>query len=452
VAESYARSAAHFHKQYVWGLRYIDAPILRDRETDAGAAGLDERLYYTQDGNFNVTALVNPAGEVVERYSYDAYGQVTVRNGAENVDPDTVNDPATEWDADTDNASDVDNRILFAGYRFDSETGLYHVRHRYLHPSLGRWNTRDPLGYVDGMGLYEYVGSAPLDRCDPTGLMVILPPTNSSVVEAVIDWIWGDSDEQVPKPKQIVKTAWITKAQKRMNVKLGVQQRTMNLPGDNPSKGAVYARPRWARLYIPEDKSKAGWTTSAYYGRLTVEEEVGLNGALVQTHQRARLTVMENKWGRLKKRAETVNAIVDVGGLIFDEPVTSWTDIAFAAANNIIPADALHNVEADYFGDSITTVAHETGQLGTRRSRVVSWRYEGGERLALSKRKLPTGVCMSYREAHAWCRGFNAVMFKYMSMAYRKNVNLGSHDIPQKVWNAAFLAGLKAQRRVPQGN
>jgi RHS repeat-associated protein len=172
VAESYARSAAHFHKQYVWGLRYIDAPILRDRETDAGAAGLDERLYYAQDGNFNVTALVNPAGEVVERYSYDAYGRATVRNGAENVDLDTVNDPATEWDADPGNASDVDNCILYCGYRFDSETGLYHVRHRHLHPTLGRWTSQDPLGYVDGMGLYEYVGGNPVRHRDSSGLKI----------------------------------------------------------------------------------------------------------------------------------------------------------------------------------------------------------------------------------------------------------------------------------------
>jgi RHS repeat-associated protein len=159
-------------KQYVWGLRYIDAPILRDRETDAGSDGLDERLYYTQDGNFNVTALVNPAGQVVERYSYDAYGRVTVRNGAENVDADTVNDPATEWDADPDNASDVDNRILYCGYRFDSETGLYHVRHRYLHPTLGRWTSQDPAGYVDGLSLYEYCRSSVVHWVDPFGLEV----------------------------------------------------------------------------------------------------------------------------------------------------------------------------------------------------------------------------------------------------------------------------------------
>ena len=62
----------------------------------------------------------------------------------------------------------TDNRILFAGYTFDSETGLYHVRNRYYHEQLG-WITRDPAGYMDGMSLYQYCGSNATKRWDPTG-------------------------------------------------------------------------------------------------------------------------------------------------------------------------------------------------------------------------------------------------------------------------------------------
>lgn len=39
----------------------------------------------------------------------------------------------------------------------------------YLHPRLGRFLQRDPAGYVDGMGLYEYERSGPLGQVDPTG-------------------------------------------------------------------------------------------------------------------------------------------------------------------------------------------------------------------------------------------------------------------------------------------
>lgn len=42
---------------------------------------------------------------------------------------------------------------------------------------LGRWSRRDPLGYVDGMGLYEYVASRPHTHLDPIGNALI--PVNS---------------------------------------------------------------------------------------------------------------------------------------------------------------------------------------------------------------------------------------------------------------------------------
>jgi RHS repeat-associated protein len=33
-----------------------------------------------------------------------------------------------------------------ARIRLDADTGFYQVRNRYLHPGLGRWLTRDPIG------------------------------------------------------------------------------------------------------------------------------------------------------------------------------------------------------------------------------------------------------------------------------------------------------------------
>ena len=38
------------------------------------------------------------------------------------------------------------------------------------HPTLGRWLQRDPIGYADGMGLYEYAKGTPPNTADPTGL------------------------------------------------------------------------------------------------------------------------------------------------------------------------------------------------------------------------------------------------------------------------------------------
>ena len=159
--------ATTLREQYVWSPRYIDAPILRDRETDDDpetgdlgktGSGLDERLYYLTDAHMNVTTLVDTGGDAVERYVYDPYGKVTILDD--------------NWTIDDGQVSDVDNRIMYSGYHYDAETGLYHVRNRYYHPQLGRFISRDPIGYADSMNLYEYVGGGAVDALDPMGLKV----------------------------------------------------------------------------------------------------------------------------------------------------------------------------------------------------------------------------------------------------------------------------------------
>jgi RHS repeat-associated protein len=150
-------------QQFVWSQRYIDAPILRDRDADAdpqtgnlgaSGSGLDERLYYLTDANMNVTALVDTGGAAVERYVYDPYGAATIYDGS--------------W-TDTRSASTYSNTVLFAGYWRDAETGLYHVRNRTYHAQLGRWIQRD-TAYSDGMALYVYVMDNPMYYVDFWGL------------------------------------------------------------------------------------------------------------------------------------------------------------------------------------------------------------------------------------------------------------------------------------------
>jgi RHS repeat-associated protein len=57
-----------------------------------------------------------------------------------------------------------------SGTPIDGSGCLYHVRHRVYDPSLGRWLTRDPAGFVDGMNLYEYCAGSAIDAMDPSGL------------------------------------------------------------------------------------------------------------------------------------------------------------------------------------------------------------------------------------------------------------------------------------------
>ena len=62
---------------FVFGIRYIDDIIMRQR--DANASGPpEESRYFLTDANYNVSMIVTDAGYGVERVFYTAYGEPEV--------------------------------------------------------------------------------------------------------------------------------------------------------------------------------------------------------------------------------------------------------------------------------------------------------------------------------------------------------------------------------------
>ncbi|MEK7857186.1 MAG: RHS repeat-associated core domain-containing protein [Acidobacteriota bacterium] len=153
-------------RSYVFG-SYIDEPVMMVVGT--------EKYFYHSNNLYSVAAITNAAGAVVERYRYDPYGKVTI------LAPDGTE--RTE--------SAIGNPWTFTGRRLDAETGLYYFRARYYSAELGRFIGRDPLGYVDGMGLYgNYFspnGMDPLGLGDPTLI-------ESLIVTAIV--VLGDRAKQ----------------------------------------------------------------------------------------------------------------------------------------------------------------------------------------------------------------------------------------------------------------
>ncbi|MEJ7605170.1 MAG: RHS repeat-associated core domain-containing protein [Bryobacteraceae bacterium] len=91
---------------------------------------------------------------MAERYGYDAYGTSRTMDAS--------------WSSIS---SSLDWEFRFQASYFDSETGLYLMRYRYLHPKLGRWLSRDLVGYAGtDANLYRFVGNNPTCFGDPTGL------------------------------------------------------------------------------------------------------------------------------------------------------------------------------------------------------------------------------------------------------------------------------------------
>ncbi len=133
-------------RQYVYGLNIDDVLQMRSGAQD---------FYYHENSLGSTTALSDGAGDVIERYDYDAYGLTRV----------LAADGLTELIG-----SSVSNPYLYTGRRLDEESGLYFYRARYYSPARGRFLQRDPLGYADGMGLYAYVQNNPVNFIDPMGL------------------------------------------------------------------------------------------------------------------------------------------------------------------------------------------------------------------------------------------------------------------------------------------
>jgi len=113
--------------------------------------------FFINDHLYSPVVIVDNSGNVKERYEYDAYGQPTIQDA----------------NHESRTTSHYQNSYLFTGRRVDildsGSLKIQYNRNRYYDYYTGRWLTHDPLGYLDGINLYEYCGSNPLNRLDFSG-------------------------------------------------------------------------------------------------------------------------------------------------------------------------------------------------------------------------------------------------------------------------------------------
>ena len=116
--------------------------------------GQSYTYYYLKDHQNSVVALTDESGEMVESYSYNAWGRTTVydANGTE----------LTE--------SAFGNRVCWQGREINWNTGLYCFRARWYDPITGRFLSKDPIGISGGLNQYVFCHNNPINRTDPLGL------------------------------------------------------------------------------------------------------------------------------------------------------------------------------------------------------------------------------------------------------------------------------------------
>ncbi|MBL1218682.1 MAG: hypothetical protein D8M59_14455 [Planctomycetes bacterium] len=156
------------------GSSYIDSVILRDKDANSGWTSRPCAASYDVRGDVDRDADVDSTDKSIAQSNYQG-----TTSGFNDL-------------------TAIGNRKGYAGYEWDGVVSMYHVRHRLLHPVLGRWTRRDPLGYVDGMNVYEYVGGWTTATADPQGLNKEkcdeIPPgsTQCSICGPEIDDWWAD--------------------------------------------------------------------------------------------------------------------------------------------------------------------------------------------------------------------------------------------------------------------
>ena len=78
-------------------------------------------------------------------------------------------------------------RCVVNGGIYDPDTGLVRFGARDYDPEVGRWTSKDPILFASGQtNLYAYVNNDPVNRVDPTGLIIdTLGPESADAVAAL---------------------------------------------------------------------------------------------------------------------------------------------------------------------------------------------------------------------------------------------------------------------------
>ena len=107
----------------------------------------NEVEYYLHDAQGSTTGLSDSAGNVTDRYIYDAFGVIQAHTG------DSV------------------NNVLYTGERFDKHLGQYELRARRYDPSTGQFTGSDPLkgDSILTLNPYAYAYGDPVNGSDPSG-------------------------------------------------------------------------------------------------------------------------------------------------------------------------------------------------------------------------------------------------------------------------------------------
>lgn len=125
------------------------------------------KWYYLYDGSDSVRMLANEDGEITDTYTFDAFGNLTASTGS------------------------TKNVFLYRGEQYDSFTGLYYLRARYMNPATGTFITMDEYSgsVFEPVSLHKYLyaNANPVMNSDPTGYFTLMETTVANAISDTLN-------------------------------------------------------------------------------------------------------------------------------------------------------------------------------------------------------------------------------------------------------------------------
>ena len=146
------------------------------------AAGI---TYYHNDIAGSPVVATNESGQVVWRESYRPYGERTVNSAAA-----------------------LPNKVWFTSRRQDAETGLVYMGARYYDPVVGRFVSKDPVGFdeknLHSFNRYAYANNNPYKFRDPDGRAGVLIAAEAGLLLGGAAFISQPRDTQQRQLKSLI--------------------------------------------------------------------------------------------------------------------------------------------------------------------------------------------------------------------------------------------------------
>ena len=129
-------------ERYLFGAGVVNGAVVDEILARTSSGG--STAWYLPDKLGSVRDIVDSSGNELDHVVYGSFGNILTETDAANGD-----------------------RFKYAGMEYDSVTGQYYDRARYYDAAIGRFMSRDPMGFRAGdADLYRYVcaGSSKSDR------------------------------------------------------------------------------------------------------------------------------------------------------------------------------------------------------------------------------------------------------------------------------------------------